>query len=87
MTDHTDLVREARHLVSLNEPDHFGPYQGYAAERFVVVMGQLADAIEQLQARLAVAEADAADWESIARQIAIENLTGLQAVAKRSRAN
>jgi len=42
------LLDRMRHLVSLNDPDHGGPYGGYAAEQFVSTMKDAIAEIERL---------------------------------------
>ncbi len=48
----TTLTERLRFLVSLNEPEHGGPYQGSAAQACVEAMAQAADEIERLTQRL-----------------------------------
>ena len=45
---HDDLIARMRHLVSLNGPEHGGPYGGAAAEDFVRTMTRAANALEAL---------------------------------------
>jgi hypothetical protein len=45
--DHGDLVRRLRFLVSLNDPDHGGPYGGSAADQCMRAMSDAADALDQ----------------------------------------
>ena len=47
-----ELVRQLRHLVSLNEPHMGGPYTGYAAQACVEAMGMAAERIETLSMEL-----------------------------------
>jgi hypothetical protein len=42
-----EVLREAKQLLSLNERTRGGPYMGYAAERFVLVMAQLVAELEK----------------------------------------
>lgn len=63
MTD--ELVRRMRHLVSLNDPRHGGPYGGSAAQDFVETMTKAADRIEELERWKAEATFLLSGWEGV----------------------
>jgi hypothetical protein len=47
MTDLKELEARLRHLISLNEPRHGGPYQGVTAQACVEAMREAADALSR----------------------------------------
>jgi len=61
MTDTIDvaaLVERLRFLVSLNEPQNGGPYQGYAAQKFIETANEAATALQSQADALAANETE-----------------------------
>lgn len=42
-----EILKEAKFLLRLNNPVFGGPYGGYAAERFVTVMSEMVELVEE----------------------------------------
>ena len=58
------LVRTLRFFASLHDPDNGGPYMGAAADKAVLAMGEAADEIVRLRARVTELEAATAEQEA-----------------------